>query len=509
MLEYTPDRRLTGGLRIAAHKTESTRHPIGRGLEPDRVVLSLAQHRGPAAEPVVAVGERVRRGQMIAVSRSLAGANVHASITGTVGAIAQIRTPSFTSTAEMLCVVIEADREAPAGRADRLPEWPADRGAQLARLRDAGIVGLGGAVFPTAAKLGTLEACRVLIVNGAECEPYISCDDMLMREAADQIVAGAMTMCDMLGAAQCIIAIERDKPQAIDAMRAAAGALGADHLRLAELPSIYPAGGERQLVEVLTGEEVPAGRYPSDIGFVCQNVGTAYAVHRLADHGEPLVSRIVTITGLGVAEPQNVEVPIGTSVATVVAHCGGYTEDVRRLIHGGNMMGYALPTDDLPITKATNCIIAATAEEVREDYTEWPCIRCGECGNACPARLLPQDLWIAAKEPDHEALGDWGLDECIECGCCDIVCPSHIPLTQIFRRAKQEQAMYRRRLEFSAESEQRFREHERRRHAAADAGKEMQDTLKAELKSDAASKAAIRAAVERARRRHDPSDTSE
>ncbi len=502
MLEYTPDRRLTGGLRIAAHKGESTERPIKRGLQPARVMLSLHQHRGPAADPVVSVGAHVRKGQIVATAKSLAGANVHASISGTVGAIATQRVPSFTSAAEALCIVIDADGE-PSEIEAAGPEWPTDRVSQLMSLRDAGIVGLGGAVFPTAAKLGTVGACKVLIINGAECEPYISCDDMLMREAADQIVAGAMTMCDLLAAGQCIIAVERDKPQAIDAMRKAAGAIGSERLRLAELPSIYPAGGERQLVEVLTGDEVPAGRYPSDIGYICQNVGTAFAVHRLATFGEPLVTRIVTVTGRGVAGPRNVEAPIGTPIADLIAFCGGYTAAVRRLIHGGNMMGYALPSDTMPITKATNCIIAAAAEEVREDYTQWPCIRCGECGNACPARLLPQDLLIAARSTDHDALDGWGLDECIECGCCDIVCPSHIPLTQIFRRAKQEHEAYRRQLAFSAESEERFRDHERRRRAEADAGKRQQEALKAALKSNAAGKAAIQAAVERARRRQD------
>ena len=235
-------------------------------------------------------------------------------------------------------------------------------------MRAGGIVGLGGAVYPTADKLATPVPCKTLIVNGAECEPYISCDDMLMRENAAEIVAGALLLTDVLGAPRCIIAIERDKPQAMEAIEDAARAIEDPRLKLAEVPTIYPAGGERQLVELLTGEEVPSGRYPGEFGYVCQNVGTAYAVHRLRAAREPLTSRIVTITGGGVRTPQNVEVPIGTPIAELVALCGGYTDDVVRLIAGGSMMGYALPDDDVPTTKATNCIIAATSAEVRLDH---------------------------------------------------------------------------------------------------------------------------------------------
>jgi electron transport complex protein RnfC len=239
-----------------------------------------------------------------------------------------------------------------------------------------------------------------------------------------------------VGAPQCIIAIERDKPQAIEAMTAAAEMLAIPELSIAELPSIYPAGGERQLVEVLTGVEVSSAHYPGEFGYVCQNVGTAYAVHDYFRTGEPLCSRIVTITGSAVAEPANVEAMIGTPLADLVAACGGYRAGTVRLIHGGSMMGFALPDDRSPITKASNCIIVADPAEVRTDQREWECIRCGECSIACPARLQPQDLLLAARAADADGLAALSLNECIECGCCDIVCPSHIPLTEIFRQAK-------------------------------------------------------------------------
>jgi electron transport complex protein RnfC len=508
MLEYTPDRRLTGGLRLPAHKTGSTTGPIRHGLLPTQLILSLGQHGGGRIEPAVTVGQRVLRGQVVGAGTALTAANVHASTSGIVRAIEERRVPASTGVGTALCVLIDADgkNESVDFSAD-LP-WPTDRGARLERLRDAGIVGLGGAVYPTAAKLGAVQQCRVLVINGAECEPYISCDDLLMREAPDQIVAGTRLMADLLGAEECIIAIERDKPLAIDAIGNAAGSIGEPRVRLAELPSIYPAGGERQLIEVLTGDEVPANRYPSDIGYACQNVGTAFAVHRLATSGEPLLSRVVTVTGGGIAVPQNVDIPIGTPIAQLIAFCGGYRQGVTRLIHGGSMMGYALPSDALPVTKASNCIIAATADEVREDYTEWPCIRCGECASACPARLQPQDLLIAARASDHAALDLLGLTECIECGCCDVVCPSHIPLTEIFRGSKLEHFAHQRQLAFSATAERRYLQREQRHRADAEDSDRRRHELIQEIQAEQ-SKAAIQAAVERARRRREQGSTRE
>lgn len=498
MLEYLPKRRLTSGLRLPAHKTDSTAHPIKRGWIPRRVILSTRQHRGPAAEPVVRVGQRVLRGETVAVAASPESAGVHASTSGHVRAIEVRMVPSFTSTAAELCIVIETDGENAA--ATREP-WPEDRAERLARIGAAGIVGLGGAVYPTALKLGAA-AVPTLVVNGAECEPYISCDDMLMRESAAEIVAGTLVMGDVVGARLCIIAIERDKPEAIDAMRAALDASGTERVQLAELPTIYPAGGERQLIEVLSGVEVPHGAYPGDIGFLCQNVGTAYAVAHVAELGEPLVSRIVTVAGNGVRAAGNVEVPIGAPIDELIELCGGYESGVTRLIHGGSMMGYALPTDDLPVTKATNCLIAAGAAEVRRDYTEWQCIRCGECGIACPVRLQPQDLLIASRSADLPALGRLGLDDCIECGCCDVICPSQIPLTEIFRRAKVASAEHERHVALSTESDTRYRHHEDRQRKARAAERDRQATLKDELGASADDRAlAIRSAVERAHRR--------
>jgi electron transport complex protein RnfC len=436
MVDYVFERHLSGGILLPANKTTSTTLPIRRGFVPTKLVLALRQHRGNPAEPVVTVGERVLKGQTVATAAAAPSAAVHAGSSGFIRAIEERPALGGSGVEPSLCIIIETD-----GRDERVPAaaapvWPADRAARRDALRAGGIVGLGGAVYPTADKLATPVPCKTLIVNGAECEPYISCDDMLMREHAAEIVAGALLLADILDAPRCIIAIERDKPQAMEAIEAAAQAVDDARLKLAEVPTIYPAGGEKQLVELLTGEEVPSGRYPSEFGYVCQNVGTAFAAQRLRAEGEPLAARVVTVTGGGVRTPQNVEAPIGTPIAELIALCGGYNDGVARLIAGGSMMGYALPDDELPVTKATNCIIAALAEEVRTDAHEWPCIRCGDCAMVCPSRLLPQDLLVAATISDYTSLHTLGLQDCIECGCCDVICPSQIMLTERFRIAK-------------------------------------------------------------------------
>jgi electron transport complex protein RnfC len=303
-------------------------------------------------------------------------------------------------------------------------------------------VGLGGAIFPTGAKLARAPRENGhLIVNGAECEPWISCDDTLMRERASEVLAGSAILCRALQARHCTIAVEDDMVEAAEALRAAAKNVQ-NPPAIVTVPAIYPAGGERQLITAITGLEVPSGGLPQDIGIVCHNVGTAAAVARWINSGEPLIRRIVTVTGSAIRDPANLEAYLGTPMSALIAECGGYKEAPVRLIMGGTMMGAALSDDTLPIVKGANCIVAATAADIRTPGQEMPCIRCGACSEVCPAFLLPQELHRFVLADDLDSLDRYGLLDCIECGCCDYVCPSQIPLVERFRLAKPELQRY-------------------------------------------------------------------
>jgi len=502
MLERGLQRELSGGFWIRAQKAMSTSAPIARGLLPARLVIPMAQQAGPAAVPVVEVGQRVRKGELIGRPGGPRSAGVHASSSGRIRAIGDGPAPTVNGLATSPCVHLDTD-----GRDEPAPAmpWPADRAGRIAAIRNAGIVGLGGAVFSTAEKLGGGADCELVILNGAECEPYISCDDLLMREHPLQVARGALAILELVGAQSAVLAVELDKPEALQAMLKAADRLGDPRLQFARVPTVYPAGGERQLVEVLTGREVPSGAYPLAAKCICHNVGTAYALDRLIRKGEPLISRIVTVTGRGLARPGNVEVPIGTLIRDLVEFCGGYRAEVGRLILGGNMMGYALPSDELPITKAGNCILAALPEEVRESFAEWPCVRCGDCADVCPPRLLPQEILRASRVRDFDRLDVLGLNDCIECGCCDVVCPSQIALTERFRQAKRDAAATAARAVMAKLANKRYRRKTRRLAAQARHRDRRQDELIAAITSSD-SQDLIQAAVERANRRSGNND---
>lgn len=427
-----------GGLLLDAHKERSTTAPLRRASSPSEVVLPLNQHAGVAAIAIVQPGDEVLLGQPLAQPQSDISAWLHSPVSGRVIAIEPHPVASETNATALSIVIANdgADRQHSANvPVDFESLQPVELCDHIAR---GGVVGLGGAVFPTATKLLQARTASPLhlILNGAECEPWISCDDILMRERADDVVMGARILRRALNAVKCTIAIENDMPEA---QRALEAALAGHHgINLAIVSNAYPAGGERQLITAITGTEIPYDGLPPDVGVICQNVGTAAAVARWIRDGEPLLSRIVTITGSGVRNPANLEVRLGTPLSSVIADCGGYVDDVKMLIMGGSMMGVALAIDDLPIVKGTNCIVAATAADLRPRAEEMPCIRCGNCSEVCPAILLPQQLHWHAVTHDLQALDALGLMDCIECGCCDHVCPSQIPLTHRFRVAKVE-----------------------------------------------------------------------
>lgn len=423
-----------GGVHPPEHKSESNARPVHASPLPAKLVIPLRQHIGNPAKPVVSVGDRVLKGQMIGAADGYISVAVHASSSGTVTAIGPAAVPHISGLPDE-CITIETDG---------LDEWiehpPLDYQAMAPadlrmRLRDLGLAGLGGAVFPSAVKLGTAHACPTLIINGGECEPWITCDDVLMRHHAAEILQGAAVMRHMLGSTEVVVGIEDNKPEAIAAMQAAARTLDFA-VEVVAVPAIYPAGGAKQLIRMLTGKEVPSGKLSTDIGIQVFNVGTAYALARAVHQGEPLISRLVTVSG-HVLRPQNVEALIGTPMLTLITLAGD-RDGTTGVLMGGPMMGMPMPDLEVPVVKATNCLLVQSADLFPPLPPAMPCIRCTRCADACPAELQPQELFRFAKTADFGRAQEYHLFDCIECGCCSYVCPSHIPLVDFYRYAKSE-----------------------------------------------------------------------
>lgn len=428
--------RFDGGLVLEGHKSLSTGSPIAPMPAVKEYIIPLQQHIGAISQPLVKVGERVLKGQMLGRPGELISAAVHSPVSGTVTAIREHPVPHISGLPDT-CIFIENDFQDEWVERQPLGDEYNQRTSHQLRnvIRDAGIVGLGGAAFPAAVKQTEMNV-RTLILNAVECEPYITCDDMLMRERAQQVLTGADIIGHIIKARECIIAIEDNKPEAIAAMQAAVDSDGTGFFRIQVIPTIYPSGGEKQLIKILTGKEVPKGRLPAELNVLVHNVATAYAVQRAIYLDEPLISRITTVTGNGIRQPQNIEVLVGTPVKDCIEYCGGYLPDVDELIMGGPMMGFSLPNDDTPLIKASNCLLAMAKNEIHYQQQHMPCIRCGHCVEVCPARLLPQQLYWYASSKNNERLHEYDLFDCIECGCCAYVCPSDIPLVQYYRAAK-------------------------------------------------------------------------
>ena len=444
-----------GGIHPPEHKDLSNRTPIQPAPLPKRLVLPLTQHLGAPAEPCVTLGEQVLKGQQIAVASGFVSAPLHAPTSGVVSFIGPQPYPHVSG---MLAnaIVIDSDGEDKWIDLHPQPDYrELERPALLELIRQAGISGLGGAGFPTAVKLSPppTQTIRTLIINGTECEPYITADDLLMREKAAELVAGIEILAHLIQPQEVLIGIEDNKPEAIAAVRAA---IGERPFTLKVFPTKYPSGGEKQLIQILTGEEVPSGGLPADIGMLCQNVGTCVAIHDAVLLGKPLISRITTLTGEALARPMNVEVLIGTPVDELLAFAGLDQHRLNRLIMGGPMMGFSLQSLEVPVVKTTNCLLASTLEELPPPPPALPCIRCGECAEACPVSLLPQQLHFFALGQEHEQLKAHNLFDCIECGACAYVCPSNIPLVQYYRAAKGEIRELEQKQQKAEHSKQRF-----------------------------------------------------
>ncbi|CAM3915229.1 electron transport complex subunit RsxC [Vreelandella rituensis] len=416
-----------GGIHPPERKTLSTSAPLSAASLPARVVLPLKQHSGNAALACVEPGQYVRTGECIARRDGMISADLHASISGHVAELTDTQITIVGDGCDEWLLMPVLD-------------WrTTDSRSLLERLDESGVVGLGGAGFPTQIKARVRErhALDTLIVNAAECEPYITADDMTLRSFALEVLEGAQLMAHLAGAERILIGIEDNKPEAVAVLNQALNHSTPLPVELKVIATRYPSGGERQLIKKLLDREVPSGGLPADVGVLCHNPGTLLAALQAVRDGTPLVSRILTLTGEALARPANVTARLGTSIGALLQTAGLEEKRLFRLIQGGPMMGTTLESLELPVTKATNCLIAATQEELPPSPPEQPCIRCGACEEVCPAALLPQQLhWYARAEQD-ERLSRYHLFDCIECGACSYVCPSHIPLVEDYRNAKQ------------------------------------------------------------------------
>ncbi|RHW20854.1 electron transport complex subunit RsxC [Pseudomonas jilinensis] len=469
---------IPGGIHPEEHKHESTQRGLEPAPLPKTLILPLQQHIGARAEPVVQVGDKVLKGQLLAEANGVVSCPLHAPTSGTITAIGPAPYPHASGLAE-LAITLEADG---------LDQWTTlapisdyrtlDPALLLEMIRQAGISGLGGAGFPTAVKLKARpeQKTQTLIINGTECEPYITADDTAMRYKAAEIVAGIEILMHILNPDQVLIGIEDNKPEAIAAMREA---VGTRTMQVVVFPTKYPSGGEKQLIQILTGKEVPSGGLPADIGMVCQNIGTLLAIHDAVLLGQPLIKRITTLTGAALGRPTNVEALIGTPIIDLLQFAGLKPDQLYRLVMGGPMMGFTLQDLNAPIIKSSNCLLAGTREELPPPPPAQACIRCGLCAEACPAELLPQQLHWFALGKDYDQLKRQHLFDCIECGACSYVCPSSIPLVQYYRAAKAEIRAIELQQHKAEHSKQRFEQRQARLQREAEQ-KELERQARAE-----------------------------
>lgn len=470
-----------GGVHPETRKHLSSELEIAPMPIPALIRLPLQQHIGAEAEPIVKRDDLVLKGQLVAKARGPLSANIHAPTSGRVIAVGHFVAPHASGLPVPTITI----------RPDGLDTW----GPHLPRLRPenatpeeiaaqvaaAGIVGMGGATFPSAVKLNLRAkyALDTLIINGAECEPYLTCDDRLMRERAEEIADGIGIMAKALGVSRVIVAVESNKPEAIEAVTRYNRALGYT-FRIAVVPTQYPMGSEKHLVKILTGKETPARALTADLGVVVHNIATAHAVHLAVRYGEPLIARTVTVSGYGIRRPANLRVLIGTPVSEIIAHCGGFTEEPDRLLLGGPMMGTPIQNLRVPVVKGTNGILALTRAETPGRDT-MPCIRCGRCVQGCPVGLTPFELNARIQADDLEGAAKIGLMDCLSCGCCSYTCPANLPLVQAFQFAKGKLAEKQSRKHQQEETKRLAAARKAREEAIAEAKKQMMLKRKAEM----------------------------
>ena len=427
-----------GGVFPAYNKELSSRQPIRESIIPSRLIMPLQQQVGLPAELLVKVGDKVKKNQLIARSSKDASkaliVPIHAPTSGVISAIENVTLPHPSGLEDIAIIITPDHLDETLENVLKVSGQPPETPQELKEiLLNAGIIGMGGAGFPTYAKLPSEKSkIHTLMINGAECEPFITCDDLLMQTEADSIIQGALITAHALGSTKILCGIETNKPSAIQAMKEAAkGTI----VEVIAVQSVYPMGGQKQLTQELTGIEMPHKSHAVDLGMLMMNVATFTAIHKAVTVGEPLTSRLVSVTGLGFDAPFNIRALIGTPFEELAQEAKPKTALNYPLLMGGPMMGFAVKSNQVPVLKTTNCILGNPPEPTE---MQMPCIRCGECMDACPINLLPQQMYWHSQAHEFDKVEKLNVFDCIECGCCSYVCPSHIPLVQYYRNAKSE-----------------------------------------------------------------------
>lgn len=424
-----------GGIHPKSYKTLSSNKRIDESFWPKTVYLSLQLRNGAMLKPLVSVGEHVQRGQLIAVGKSSMVPPIHASVNGIVTDICK-HISGHPSKIKTETIVIRANQDKSwCTRSSKTNFYKFSQQEIIEKIEKAGIVGLGGAGFPTASKLKFAKQAQVhtLVINGGECEPYLTCDDLTMRESGNEVIAGIRLMLIASGASKAIVGIEDNKKAAFEELKSLAS--DDENIEVMMVPSIYPMGSERHLIKAVLGTTIPLGKLSTAVGILVNNIATAVAVYHAVRFNQPLTSRVLTVSGKGVAEPKNIRVPIGTQVNEIIAHCNGLSEETERLIFGGPMMGQVVTSLKVPVDKCVGGILALTHVETKEPPHQ-ECIRCGQCVRACPMGLMPFQMAAYSRVSEFKMVDKLGVSACLSCGACSYVCPSNLPLVQYFQYAK-------------------------------------------------------------------------
>ena len=421
-----------GGVHPPENKIQTENMAVEEVKAPKMLYVALLQHIGAPLDPIVAVGDRVLKGQKIADSQAFMSSPIHSPVSGTVK---RIEDHVFPLMGRIKTVIIENDEQETWAELSKIEKWEnVDRRTLLTMIREKGIVGIGGASFPTHIKLDPPADAKIdtLLLNGAECEPYLNSDNRLMIENPEKIVNGIKIIKKILGVNRAIIGIEENKPEAIASMRKAVEGTG---IEIAPLKTKYPQGGEKQLIKAVLDRQVPSGKLPSAVGVVVQNTGTAAAIYDGIVNGIPLIEKVVTVSGKGIINPKNIKIAIGTPFSYLLDYCGVNREVVDKLVMGGPMMGMAQFSEEAPVIKGTSGLLALTKDETNP-YKTRACIGCGKCVEACPMGLEPLMFARLAAFEQWEQLKEYSLMDCIECGSCAYICPANRPLTEAIKIGK-------------------------------------------------------------------------